>query len=52
VAVFKDLQKCNRQGLVVPVDADDMYSAAMNSKSCRLTPLGKHYRRLAENDKI
>lgn len=52
VAAFKDLQKYNRQGLVLPVGADDMYFAAINSQSCKLTPLGKHYRRLAEKKKI
>lgn len=46
-AIFKELQICNRQGLVAPVDADHMYYAAINSKSCRLTALGAHYRKLA-----
>ena len=48
--VFSLLQKYNRHGLLVPVGADHMWSAAMESKSCRLTRLGKHYRRLAEQD--
>lgn len=46
--VFRELQLCNRHGLVVPVDAEHMYYAAIRSKSCRLTALGAHYRRLAE----
>lgn len=48
VAIFKGLQDCNRHGLVVPVDAEHMYYAAIESKSCRLTALGAHYRKLAE----
>ena len=43
---FKLLQKYNRVNLVVPVDAPYMWHAAMGSKSCRLTRLGEHYRRL------
>lgn len=46
-AIFKELQNCNRHGLVVPVDAEHMYDAAINSTGCRLTALGAHYRRLA-----
>ena len=52
VAVFKDLQKMQSVGLVVPVDADFMYFAAMDSKSCRLTALGYHYWNLVKNKKI
>jgi hypothetical protein len=48
VRVFKELQRCNRHGLVVPVDAEHMYYAAIESKGCRLTALGAHYRKLAE----
>jgi len=40
---FKKLQSLERAGLVVPVGEDHMYFAAMNSKSCKLTPLGQHY---------
>lgn len=46
--VFSLLQKYNRHGLLVPVGADHMWNAAMESKFCRLTLLGKHYRRLAD----
>ncbi len=46
--IFKDLQLCNRYGLVVPVNAEHMYYAAINSKSCKLTGLGAHFRKLAE----
>ena len=51
-AMFKDLQKLQGVGLVVPVDAPFMYFAAMNSKSCCLTPLGQHYWRLAKKKMI
>lgn len=52
IRVFKELQTCNRQGLVVPVESEHMYDAAINSKSCKLTALGSHYRRLAELKRI
>jgi len=45
---FTILQKFNRVNLVVPVDAPHMWNAAMESKACRLTVLGEHYRRLVE----
>lgn len=49
VAIFKDLQKFQSVGLVVPVDAPYMYFAAMKFKSCKLTPLGYHYWRLVKD---
>lgn len=52
VAVFKDLQKCQSVGLVVPVGAEFMYFAAMESKACRLTPMGHQYWRLAKEKKL
>jgi hypothetical protein len=52
VAKFKHLQKFQSVGLVIPVDADYMYFAAMNSKSCRLTALGYHYWRLVKDKRI
>lgn len=50
VRTFKELQACNRHGLVVPVDAEHMYYAAINSTGCRLTALGAHYRKLAASN--
>ncbi len=44
---FKELQACNRHGLVVPVGAEHMFFAALEEKGCRLTALGAHYRNLA-----
>ena len=52
VAIFKDLQKYARVGLVEPVDAEHMYYAAMNNKACKLTALGKHYWRLVDSNRI
>lgn len=52
VAIFQDLQEMCSVGLVEPVDEKHMYHAAMNSKSCRLTPLGAYYWRLAYERKI
>lgn len=49
---FAILQKLNRVNLVVPIGAPHMFHAAIESKSCRLTILGEHYRRLVVNDQI
>jgi hypothetical protein len=51
-AIFKILQKYNRNGLVEPEGAPHLYHAAMESKTVRLTALGEHYRRLAEKGLI
>jgi hypothetical protein len=50
--IFAVLQKYNRVNLVVPVAAPHMWHAAMNSKSCKLTVLGEHYRNLVERERI
>ena len=50
--IFKDLQKMEGVGLVVPVGEEHMYYAAMNSTSCRLTALGAQYWRLAKERKL
>lgn len=52
VAKFKDLQKMQSIGMVIPVGEDFMYWAAMNSKSCELTRLGRHYWNLVKNRRI
>ena len=58
VAIFKDLQALNRVGLVtpncndLPIEERHMYFAAMESKSCKLTPIGKFYWQLAKDNKI
>lgn len=42
-ADFAILRKLHSQNLVVPVDEEYMYWAAVNSKSCKLTALGVYY---------
>ena len=51
-AIFAILQKYNRVNLVVPVDAPHMWHAAMESKGCKLSVLGEHYRRLVARNRI
>ena len=52
VAIFKDLQAFTDVNLVVPVGEQHMYWAAMNSKSCKLTPFGKRYWRLVKHNRV
>jgi Caspase domain len=49
---FSTLQKYRAAKLLEPVDAEHMYFAAMENKSCRLTPLGKHYWHVAADDRL
>lgn len=49
---FAVLQKYNRLNLLKPINAKHMWNAAMESKPCKLTALGEHYRKLAENNRI
>ena len=58
VEIFKQLQALNKVGLVMP-NCDDlpaeerhMYFAAMKSKSCKLTSVGRFYWQLARDNKI
>ena len=51
-AKFAILQKYNRVNLLVPVEAPHMWHAAIGSKSCKLTTLGEHYRRLVARNRI
>lgn len=50
--IFSKLQKYNRLNLLKPVGVEHMWNAAMESKTCKLTALGEHYRRLAEKNLI
>ena len=52
VRVYRGLQQCNRASLVVPVEHDHMWHAAVHSTGCRLTSTGIHYRRLAALKRI
>ncbi|MEM9686335.1 MAG: caspase family protein [Bacteroidota bacterium] len=49
---FAILQKYNRVNLVVPVGAAHMYDAAMESKSCVLTVLGRYYWKLVKSKRL
>jgi hypothetical protein len=49
---FRCLQQCNRAKLVEPDGQEDMYWAAMRETGCRLTTLGRFYRRLAADGRI
>lgn len=49
---FAVLQKLNRVGLIVPIGAPHMWHAAIDSKACKLTVLGEHYRQLVEDKLI
>ena len=50
--IFSVLQKYNRLNLLKPVGVEHMWNAAMESKACKLTALGEHYRKLAISDRI
>ncbi|MCT4673675.1 MAG: caspase family protein [Prolixibacteraceae bacterium] len=50
--IFAILQRYNRLNLLVPVGAPHMWNAAMESKACKLTALGEHYRRLVAKNRI
>lgn len=52
VKLFKKLQKLTNNGLVHPVGEEHMYYAAMNNKSCKLTPLGEYYLELAKEERF
>ncbi len=52
VRIFRELQMCNRHSLVTPIDTEHMYYAAIESKACKLTALGVHYRKLATLNRI
>ncbi len=51
-ATFRCLQQGNRAKLVEPVGEEDMYWAAVRATGCRLTTLGRFYRRLAADGRI
>ena len=52
VKIFKILQELQSIGFVEPVGAPYMYFAAIHSKSCKLTELGKYYWRLVKSKQI
>lgn len=50
--IFRDLITLRHAGLVEPIGEEHMYFAAINSKACALTSLGKYYWRLVNENKI
>jgi Caspase domain len=52
INTFTNLQKFASVGLVIPIDEEHMYFAAMNSKGCKLTALGHQYWRLVNQDRL
>ncbi|GIK96342.1 MAG: hypothetical protein BroJett029_05510 [Alphaproteobacteria bacterium] len=52
VEVFRILQQMRAARLVAPVDVEHMYDAAMQSRACRLTPLGQFYWKQAKEGRI
>jgi uncharacterized caspase-like protein len=49
---FTHLQKLRDARMLVPVGEQHLYYAAVNSKSCKLTPLGQFYWHLAKRERI
>lgn len=49
---FAVLQRARSAKLVEPVGTPHLYFAALQSRGCRLTPLGRHYRLMAERHLI
>lgn len=52
VTTFAILQNYRDVNLLVTVGATHMWHAAMQSKACKLTALGEHYRRLVADGRI
>jgi hypothetical protein len=50
--IFRILQKCRDANLLVPVGAEHLYYAAVNSTACRLTPSGRFYWQLVSQDRL
>ena len=50
--IFGQLQKCRSTKLLEPVGEEHMYFAAIRSKSCRLTALGRYYWRLVNEGRV
>jgi len=51
-AIFANFQKYRAARLLVPIGEEHLYYAAMNRKSCQLTPLGQFYWQLAKEGRI
>lgn len=51
-AIFSELQSLRAARLVAPIDTPHMYYAALECKSCSLTPLGRFYWHRVKNGQI
>ena len=52
VEIMRILQTCRAGRLVEPVGTPHLFYAAIDSKGCRLTPLGRHYWYMAQQKRI
>lgn len=52
INIFKVLRRMQMLGLMEPVGEEYMYLAAVNSKSCRLTSLGRYYWELFKSGRL
>jgi hypothetical protein len=50
--LFGDLQKLRAARLLVPIGEEHLYFAALRSRACRLTALGRYYWRLASEHRL
>ena len=50
--ILLNFQKLRNARLLVTVGEDHLYDAAMKSKSCKLTPLGRFYWKLAQTGRL
>lgn len=51
-AIFAILQRCRAAKLVEPVGPEHMYDAAMQNAGCKLTPLGRLYWWMAQQERL
>jgi len=51
-AIFAELQKLRDARLLIPEGRSHLFYAAIESKACRLTPLGQFYWRLAKEGRL
>ena len=50
--IFSHLQQYRASRLLIPVGEDHLYFAAINSKSCQLTPMGRFYWKLVKENRL
>jgi hypothetical protein len=50
--IFSHLQRYRAARLLEPVGEEHLYWAAMKKKSCKLTPLGRYYWKLAKDRRL